>query len=67
MGCILHNFQCLNYKGVPTNWSFNVLQGFQPVQTQTRLIVRGLKFQINAVKELHYLCCENNGADKLCG
>ena len=25
MGRILHNFQCLNYKGVPTNWSFTVL------------------------------------------
>ena len=26
MGRILHNFQCLNYKGVPTNWSFTVVK-----------------------------------------
>ena len=39
-----------------TNWT-----------VQPQKMVRGLKFRIQEVEGLYYLCSENKGADQLCG
>ena len=56
------------------------LRGFRPGPTQTGLyrshtnravqpqkMARGLKFRIQDVEGLYYLCSENKDADQLCG
>ena len=43
------------------------LQGFRPGPTKTGLYSRGLKFQIQKVEGLHFLCSENKGADQFRG
>ena len=45
------------------------LRGFQPGPTQTRLhkMARGLKFRIQEVEGLYYLCSKNQGTDQLRG
>ena len=47
----------------PVFWVSNQVQHNRAVQPQ---IVRGLKFCIEDVEGLYYLCSENKGADQLC-
>ena len=49
----------------PTFWFPTWFDTNQAVQLQT--MARGLKFRIQKVEELYYLCSENKGADQLRG
>ena len=49
----------------PTFWFRTWSDTNQAVQSQK--IATGLKFRIQKVGGLYYLCSENKGADQLCG
>ena len=49
----------------PTIWFPTWSDINQAVQLQK--MARGLKFRIQEVEGLYYLCSENKGADQLCG
>ena len=49
----------------PTSWFPTRSDTNQAVQLQKMAI--GLKFRIQKIEGLYYLCSENKGADQLCG